>query len=88
MLLDALDVFQAATEDVSPALVIPHVRKVVNALDEDQLRGVAVALAVEAVWRMPLALVEPEHAGNIRLRVRQVRKWITRLRLEASWIAS
>lgn len=88
VLLDALDVFQAATEDVSPELVIPRVRAVVDRLDEPRLRAVAVALAVEAVWKMPLALVEPHYAGNIRRRLRQVRSWITRVRLEAGWVAS
>lgn len=88
VLLDALDVWQAACEDVSPGLAAAHVRAAVDRLDEAQLRKVAVVLAVESVWRFPLALVEPEYAGNIRLRLRQVRSWVTRMRLEAGWVVS
>lgn len=88
VMLDALDVWQAACEDVSPGLAAVHVRTVVERLDEERLRQVAVMLAVESVWRFPLALVEPQYAGNIRLRLRQVRSWITRMRLEAGWVVS
>lgn len=88
VLLAALDVFEAATSAVSAPLAVPRVRAVVETLDDDQLRAVAVALAVEGVWSLPPALVTPRTASEIRSRVGQVRRWVERMRLEASWAAS
>lgn len=88
VLLSALDVFDAAAGAVSAELAIEPARAAVARLDADQVRAVAVALAVEAVWHLPPAMAAPVTAGERRWRLGQVRRWVRRVRLEAWWAAS
>jgi hypothetical protein len=87
-MLLALDVLEAAAGAVTPELAVPGVREVLARLDEDQVRAVAVALAVEGVWFLPPMMVAPRTAGEIRWRLAQIRGWVHRVRLEALWSAS
>lgn len=88
MLLWALDVLEAAAGEWTPEQAIPAVRRVVDGLEERQVRAVAVALAVEAVHKMPATPVVGRTTEERRERLRVVRRWIGRLRLEALWVVS
>ena len=88
IVLDAMDVLEAATTSVSPELVVPAVRDAAAKLDEDQLRAAVVVIAVEAVWSLPPALVRPRTAAEIRGRLAELRRWIERTRLVHWWEVS
>ena len=88
ILLEALDVFEAACKGLDPVHVVPAVRAMVDTVPEEQLRAVATALAVEGVWSLPPAAVRPRTDVEIDARLCQVRAWIDRVRLEARWVAS
>lgn len=88
VVLQALDAFEAAAQGVNRDSAIQPVRAVVDRLSVEDVRLVAVALAAEAVWVLPPAVVRPRTAVEIRARQAQVREWVRRYRLEATWVAS
>lgn len=88
VLLEALDVFEAACQAVSAETAVAGVRAMVETVPEELLRSVATALAVEGVWSLPPAEGRPRTDVEIEARLRQVRLWVERVRLEAKWVAS
>lgn len=93
VVLDAMDALEAAVNAYSWQLAVPEARTVVDGIeDQEQLRRVAAALAVMAVWQVPPAPARirrgPLSAEEIRARNLQIRSWISAQRLEALWEVS
>lgn len=88
--LDGLGAFEAAARGYSPATAIRPVRRYLRGLDDDQVRAAAVVLAVEGVWSLPGWPVrdgsDPMTDVELTVRQQQVRDWVDRRRLEATWM--
>lgn len=90
VVFDAMDALEAAINAYSWQLAVPKARAVVDGIEDlEQLRRVAAALAVMAVWQVPPAPARirrgPLMADEIRARNLQIRSWVRAQRLEATW---
>lgn len=81
--LDVLDLVSLTASAVTPAFALPLAREFVDSLDEAAARRLAVILAVEAVWRMPLPAAVPRTDVDIAGRQHELSKWCWERRREA-----
>lgn len=75
----ALDVLERSAA-VVPEFAGRQARAVVDAMTDEQVRAALAALAVEAVWRLPLPPEAPRTAEDMWDRKQELQRWIWKRR--------